>query len=74
MVRYDSRMLRIASLALALTTACGPATPQRSACDDLTVGDACVPQETMDDCRELAETCDDIAVLESCPLQFACAS
>lgn len=58
---------------VAVAASCGAPSDRPSPCDRFEVGDACVTQEAVDECLAAAAQCgDDVAVLESCPVQFAC--
>jgi hypothetical protein len=42
-------------------------------CEGYTTDDACITQENLAQCEEMAAECPNgVVVLESCPLQFAC--
>jgi hypothetical protein len=65
-------------VAITLAAACGSSQPPA---DDATPGgvcpyttdDACVDQDALAQCEIMATRCgDDMVVMESCPLQFAC--
>jgi hypothetical protein len=50
-----------------------PTGPPGSDCDVYTTGDPCIDEAALEACRARSSECpDQVQVLESCPLQFAC--
>ncbi|AKF09907.1 hypothetical protein DB32_007056 [Sandaracinus amylolyticus] len=71
-------MIAIALLAIGCGSSAPPAqssdgSPSDDACAGYHAGDACITEENLAQCREMAAQCGgEVLVLESCPLQFAC--